>query len=217
MLWIATGALAEARARNAAAKKQLDEKEKQENIKKARFDKASAVFSIILSTAKAIVADLGQPWKIAFDAAIGAAQLAVAVAQPLPKYFRGKNVDKLDSYEGYAYVNDGGKKEAIIRKDGSIELPQKMNTIEWVGKDDIVVPDANMLAWKSTKTAADMKYQITVTNENEAIISSLNRGFGNVVKTIKSQPGGQKGINVNDMLLKAWVKSDLPWRDFLKR
>jgi hypothetical protein len=153
-------ALLQAKKANAAQKQILDEKEKQENIKKARFDKESAIFSIILNTAKAVVEDLGTPWKIAFDLAIGTAELAIAVAQPLPRYFKGKNVENrenifttttkniraTDNYEGPAIVDDGehgkGKAELIVRENGSMEIGTDKPRVTWLHKNDIVYPDA---------------------------------------------------------------------------
>lgn len=210
-------ALAEAKAKNAAAKKQLDEKEKAENIKKAKFDKDAAIFSIILNTAKAIVADLGNPFKMAFDAAIGAVELAIAIAQPLPRYFKGKNVDQFtsDSYEGYAWVNDGGKKEAIIRGNGKVELPQKMNTVEWIGAKDIVLPDANMLAWQATKSASESFVFITTSDSNGLSRQDYMHGVRTIKTAIQNQPRTRQ-INTKDALMSAWISSNKSWGEFFR-
>lgn len=209
-------ALTEAKKRNAAAKKQIDDKEKDENIKKARFDKQAAIFSIILNTAKAIVEDLGKPWKIAFDAAIGAAELAVAVAQPLPKYFKGKNVDRFtqDDYEGQAIVNDGGKKEAIIRKNGDVKLPQKWNSVEWVGKDDIVLPDANVLAWKATRSAAETPIVYVTTTHSGLSREDYMYGVNKLDRSIKNNQQRQRPSDMNREMMKAWIRSSRNFKDF---
>lgn len=137
--------------RAAAQEALLQQKQKQEDQKKAQFEKAEAIFSIILNTAKSIVADLKTPEKIPFDIAIGAAELAVAIATPIPKYRTGKN--KNDAYEGPAIVGDGGKRELIIRDNGKMEITPAQPTMTFIKSKDVILPDANVLfgmAQKST-------------------------------------------------------------------
>jgi len=129
-------------ARAQAQKEQLERKQKQIDQQKARADKALAIFQITLSTAEAIVKAGGNPFKIAFAAAIGAAQLAIAIATPIPKFKHGKNVG--NNYEGLGIVNDGPKMEAIERADGSIEFPQGRDVLTYVGKNDIIHPDKDV-------------------------------------------------------------------------
>jgi hypothetical protein len=214
-------ALKEAEARHAAQKKQLDDREKQEKIKQAKFDKEAGIARIILNTAQAVVAALASvppnvPLSIAAGV-IGAAELAVAIATPLPRFFKGKNTDKFnqDSYEGFALVNDGGKKEAIVRRDGSVDLPKEMNTIEWIGKDDIVLPDANMLAWKATRSAAETPIvQVTTTN-NGLSREDFMYGINKLDNRLKNQPKTRQ-TNSKDALFKAWISSNKSWGEFLR-
>lgn len=127
-------------ARLAAQKQQLAEREKQINIQQARFEKAKAIFTITLNTVRAIAEAAPNPFKIALAAAMGAAQLAIAVATPLPKYYKGKNViNGGDKYEGLATVNEY-RDEVIKRTDGTVEYPKGRNVLTWLGANDQVFP-----------------------------------------------------------------------------
>ena len=90
----------EAAEGNAALQKRLEDelaaKKLEIRIKQAKADKAQAVFNIGLSTAQAIIGMLANPGGIAGVALsviagiTGAAQIAAALAKPLPKYAKGK-------------------------------------------------------------------------------------------------------------------------------
>ncbi len=202
--------LAEAEKRYNAQKHQLQEQEKQERIKQARFEKEASIASIILNTAAAVVKALPSiPLSIAAGV-IGAAQLAVAIATPLPRFFKGKNAD--DNYEGFAWVDDGGRPEAIIRENGEVEIGTNKPRITYLGAKDIVLPDARQLAWNSTISAANKAIHVT-TNSDDQLRRELNRGFKSVVGAIKNQPR-QKQLNTKDALMKAWLSSERPFKDF---
>lgn len=112
--------LDEANKRYAQQKAILDGKEREEQLRKARFDKANSIFQIIIGTAAAIIRDLGNPLKIAFDATLGAIQLAVATAAPLPTYAKGTNY----SNAGKALVGEAGR-ELGVEPSGRVILWDK--------------------------------------------------------------------------------------------
>lgn len=112
--------LDDANKRYAASKAQLDAKEREEQLRKARFDKANSIFQIIIGTAAAIIRDLGNPLKIAFDATMGAIQLAIASAAPLPAYKSGTK----SSVGGRALVAEEGR-ELGIEPSGRVILWEK--------------------------------------------------------------------------------------------
>jgi hypothetical protein len=179
--------LAEAQAKYNAQKQLLNTKERQEEERKARFDKGISAFGVIVKTAEAVARDLvGNKFLIPFDIAIGAVELAAILAAPIPKYAKGKNIDKVDNYQGFAYINDGGKKEAIIRDNGRIEFPQKMNSIEWLGKNDVVLPDAKMLAWNATVAADNISGNAT--SQQGLSQDDFMRGINKLNKTLKGIP-----------------------------
>lgn len=133
-------------ARLAAQKDQIAQKERNAEIQKARFEKAQAIFNIILNTAQAIIKVLPNFLLVAPIAAFGAAQLAIVASTPIPRYKTGKNIK--DNYEGLAIVGDGGKSEVIQRENGTIELTPANDTLTHIGKNDIIYP--NKEAWLQT-------------------------------------------------------------------
>lgn len=113
-------------ARLAAQKEAIARKEKEADIQKAKFDKAAAIFNIILNTAQAVIKALPNiPLAIAIGA-FGAAQLAVAIATPIPKYKHGRG----EGREELAMVGDGGVSEYILRnRTGKIEKTPAVETL----------------------------------------------------------------------------------------
>lgn len=128
-------------ARLQAQKDQNAQKERKINEQQAKFQKAVSIFNIILSTAQAVTTFLakGNIAGAILAGVAGAAQLAVAIATPIPKYRKGKAAG--NNYEGPAIVGDGGKSEVIERADGSIEFTPATDTLAYVGKNDIIHPD----------------------------------------------------------------------------
>lgn len=117
----------------------LQQQQKDLDIKKAKFDKIVAIGNIILNTAKAIVADLETPWKIAFDAAVGAAQLAIAASAPVPTYALGTDYHP----GGPMIVGDGGRSELMELPDGSMYITPRQSTyVPDAPAGTVVYPDA---------------------------------------------------------------------------
>ena len=124
-------------ARLQAQKDQFAQREKQAQQQKARTDKATAIFDIVLNTAIAVSKVFANPLLAIAVGALGAAQLAIAIATPIPKYFKGRS--KNDPYTGFATVNEI-RREVIERKDGSIEYPSGKNVLTYLEKGDAVHP-----------------------------------------------------------------------------
>jgi hypothetical protein len=134
-------------ARAQAQREALEKRQRDLDIARAKFEKAANIGKIIIETSLAVVHQLtsGDPYTATARAlgagAIGAAQLAVAIAQPIPKFKGGK--DEHNDYEGLAWVGDGGKSELINRADGTQEITPAVPTLTYVGKKDIIMPDAD--------------------------------------------------------------------------
>ena len=176
-------------ARAAAQKEQLERKQRLLDQQKARFEKAIAIGRITLSTTEAVVAALADktipyPARVAgaiFAGVLGAAQLAIAIATPIPKFKDGLNKD----YEGLAIVGDGGKSEAIVRRDGKIEITPSTDTLTHINRGDRILPDASVLmqsmqygamAKVSQPTQADYTKEMTaaLTRELQGVKSAIN-------------------------------------------
>lgn len=117
----------------------LEKKKRKEQTKQAIFNKALNITEIGLKTAQAVVAALavGPPQGYVFaalSAVLGAAQLAAAIATPIPKYKMGRKGGK----EEFAIVGDGGVNEIIERKSGKLELTPATDTLVKLYEGDSV-------------------------------------------------------------------------------
>lgn len=137
-------AIAVIEARAAAKKQQLELKQRQLDQQKARFEKASAVASVVQGTTIAVINALGaKPWtpaNIALAAvvgAIGAVQIARIIAQPIPRYRDGTE----NHPGGLAVVGDGGKSETVVLPDGSLYRTPSKDTLVDLPKGSQVIPD----------------------------------------------------------------------------
>lgn len=118
------------------AQKTANEREQRRiDQEKARFQKEFAIFSIIVDTAKAIVADLATPWKIPIDAALGAAQLAVVASAPLPKYYTGT-----ESAKGGLAMTDEKGAELYIEPSGHTYLGNDKPTLRMLKSGTKIIP-----------------------------------------------------------------------------
>lgn len=199
-------AIIEARAQ--AQREQLEQRQKNLDYRRAQFDKAASIARIAIETAQAVVHQLatGDPFtafaRATLVGVLGAAQLAVAVATPIPRYKHGKN--KYDNYEGPAIVGDGGKPEAIVREDGSVEITDSKPQLTFVKRNDIILPEVPRLAVKeSVPNESDQKIEMAV-----------NRMEKNVVKAIKKIP--QPVIKVENVISK-WIRSGDSSSHYLNR
>lgn len=75
-------------------------KQRQLDIEKAKYDKAKAIMDIILNTAVAVTKALDDPFLEAAIIIAGAAELATAIATPLPKYKQGAGVAGRPAHKG---------------------------------------------------------------------------------------------------------------------
>ena len=109
------------------------------DVEKAKFDKAQAILNIILNTASAVVAQLSIPGAgiglAAAAGAIGAAQLAVAAAAPLPKYEKGRNGGPAE----WALTDEKGP-ELYIEPDGRAYMGNNGPTMRFLQAGTKIIP-----------------------------------------------------------------------------
>lgn len=175
-----------------AEREALERKRRQVEAQRAKTERYITIGRIIADTAAAVVAALGtkpySPINIALAAAtgaLGAAQLAKVLATPLPQFFVGKNLDKAqknDSYEGYAWVGDGGKRELIQREDGTEEITPNVPTLTYVKRNDIIFPDADKALQDITRSG------------RRAVPSSANSGQPSNADLIRAQERSTRAI-----------------------
>lgn len=189
----------------AAKKAALELKQRELDRKKAQFEKAQAIASIILGTAVA-VANAKNLFEAIARAALGAAQLAIAIATPVPQYKHGTG----DSGHpgGPAIVGDGGKPEAIILPDGTVLKSPGTATMIDMPKGTIVEPDyqkyVDSVLRASMTDAPEYKGQSIIVEgpDNTKAIEKMER---NVVMAIKNKK--ELDVDINHVGIVALWKS----------
>lgn len=133
-----------AEAKLEVARRNAERRRQQEDMRRARFEKAQSILNIILNTAQAVVKALPNIPLSIIVGAIGAAQLAAAIATPIPQYAEG--IYGNESHPGGpAIVGDGGKSEYIVTPDGGITRTTAFPTLMNIPKDSQVFPDLKTL------------------------------------------------------------------------
>ena len=202
----------EAEARKRAAEqttanknKELEKKKEALQQKQAKWEKANAISQSIIATALAVSRALPNMVLAALVGALGAAQLATIIAQPIPKYAKGTD----NHPGGLAIVGDGGKHEAVVTDRGAyitpnvptlIDLPRRAKVIPDVDierRSDFLPPFDRLALYRSMNLRSDigalmkdaerMGEPITVNVNNdyrklEREMQSLNRSFEEMAK-----------------------------------
>lgn len=101
----------EAEQRTAKAQEQIEKKKAQIEYKKAMMDKMNSIAQIGIATALAIMKAAPNWINVALVSALGAAQMAVAIAQPIKAYREGTKGRPHPG--GFAVVGDGFQQELI--------------------------------------------------------------------------------------------------------
>jgi hypothetical protein len=111
--------------------KRLDAEERKIKTEQAKRDKSVALFQAVVNTASAIVEALPNiPLSIAAGV-LGAAQIALIAARPIPKFAKGKK----DSYQGLGEVGEAGPEIVQV---GNVKYLANKPTIVWLNKEDKV-------------------------------------------------------------------------------
>jgi len=128
---VEAGAITKKEAENQA--KQIEILERQTRQKQAQREKQQAVFNALLAIPQAFLTGLTQGGPIlgAIYAAIAAAQAAIVISRPVPKFFRGKK----GNYEGPGEVADMGSE--LVERNGRMFLYTKP-TQTYLGAGDKV-------------------------------------------------------------------------------
>lgn len=139
----------EAAAVTAAKQEQLEKKKSQLEYKKAVMEKANAIAQIAINTALGIMqtyAQLGWPAGIPgaiFIGAMGAIQMATALAQPIKAYAEGTQSKPHPG--GLALVGDGDKAEVVLYNGKAWVTPDNPTLVD-LPKGAEVLPDAERVA-----------------------------------------------------------------------
>lgn len=115
---------------------ELQKKKAQAEYKQALAEKANNISQIVIATSLGIMKASPNWVNMALVAAMGAIQLATAIAQPIKAYKRGTDYHP----GGLAIVGDGGKRE-VVESGGKYWLTPKVPTLVEMPEGSKVFPD----------------------------------------------------------------------------
>lgn len=125
----------------ATQKEATDRKQKQLDTQKAQFDKAKDILGIITGTALAVVKALPNIPLAVSVGILGGAELAAAIATPIPHYKEGIGLRSTGEHPGGpAVVGDGGVKELILEPGKAPRWSASTPTIESLMAHTKVIP-----------------------------------------------------------------------------
>jgi hypothetical protein len=205
-------------ARADAQKEVLERKQRQLDLQKARYDKAANIARITIETALAVVHQLGtgDPYtaipRAIVAGALGAAQLAVAFATPLPKYKGGRKGGKAE----WAITGDGGVPEVAASPDLSQAfVTPGTDTTTWIPKDWDIYPDVATFQ----ENAMNMLYKPLpalpiIQNNNDGLIHAM----AYEIRSLKSAIMGKQETHFhwNDGELKKAIKRGNDWYRYIQ-
>jgi hypothetical protein len=182
-------AVAKIEARAQQKREDLERRQRQIELERARFEKAANIAQIIASTAAAVIEALktykGTPQAFAVAATIGtigALNLAKAIATPLPKFAEGTE----DAPGGLSLVGDGYKKELVITPQGQVVQTPSVPTVMNVPKHSIVFPDVR--AALESGLAVNRHGHLVQQDGGSKEIKEVGRKIETLTKVMRNKP-----------------------------
>lgn len=188
----------EAEAATAKREEELAKKKAQAEYKRAVGEKANSIAQIGIATALGIMKASPNWVNMALVAAMGAIQLATAIAQPIKAYKAGTDYHP----GGLAIVGDGGKRE-VVETGGKYWLTPKVPTLVEMPQGSKVFPDyldfianeapvnyGNLIAampLPDISPLLSMKGKSVVVNNDYTALQRDVRELGRLIRTMTRQ------------------------------
>lgn len=201
---------AEARKRaaedkTAAKNAELEKKKAALQEKQAKWDKANSIVQAGIATALAVTKALPNLVLAALVGAMGAAQVALIAAQPIPKYAKGTK----DHPGGLAIVGDGGKKEGIVTNNGLFITPDKPTLVDLPAHAQ-VIPDLSYIYDRSGLTSDyGLLEQKLKDMREEGIVVNVNNDYSRLERKMESNT--KQLQNIGRIMKKANHIADYNW------
>jgi hypothetical protein len=184
---------------------ELDQKEKTIKIRAAQRDKQIAIFQAIIATAAAVAKALPVIPLAIIAGALGAAQIALIAARPIPKFARGK---AKGVYEGPGIVGEAGAE--LIERNGRMMVATKPALVMLNKQDKVYTAreTAKMLASIPSMGKAPARDQVPA--------NGLKIDYDKMGKIIaKNIP--QVGLSVDEFGFKTWVRDGIDKTTYLDK
>ena len=201
---------AEARKRaaedkTAAKNAELEKKKAALQEKQAKWDKANSIVQAGIATALAVTKALPNLVLAALVGAMGAAQVALIAAQPIPKYAKGTK----DHPGGLAIVGDGGKKEGIVTNNGLFITPDKPTLVDLPAHAQ-VIPDLSYIYDRRGLTSDYGLLEQKLKNmREEGIVVNVNNDYSRLERKMESNT--KQLQNIGRIMKKANHIADYNW------
>lgn len=195
----------DAEKKTAAKNEELENKKAALQEKQAKWDKANSIVQAGIATALAITKALPNLVLAALVGAMGAAQIAVIAAQPIPKYANGTK----DHPGGLAIVGDGGKKEGIITDNGLFVTPDKPTLVNLPAHAQ-VIPDLSYIYDRDGLASDYGMIEKKLKDMRESgIVVNVNNDYSSLEREMK---GNTRQLqNIGRMMKKANHIADYNW------
>lgn len=191
--------------KTAAKNEELEKKKAALQEKQARWDKANSIVQAGIATALAITKALPNLVLAALVGAMGAAQVAIIAAQPIPKYAKGTK----DHPGGLAIVGDGGKKEGIVTDNGLFITPDKPTLVDLPAHAQ-VIPDLSYIYDRRGLTSDYGLLEQRLKNmREEGIVVNVSNDYSRLERKMESNTKQLQSIG--RMMKKANQRADYNW------
>jgi len=209
-------------ARANVEREAIERKRRQVEIEQARFQKAANIARIISDTAVAVVTTLGDntikpgflrvPLAVSIGA-MGASQLARAIAAPLPQYGDGTT----DHPGGPAVLGDKFKREFAITPAGDVFMSDNKPQIVDLPRHTVVLPDADAVMQDVRNAGLIEVSKMNLKNDtaiNDALIKAFTRETKGVVNAINKKKDVQiTGTHAGVTTLQKWAMRQIEYVD----
>lgn len=191
--------------KTAAKNEELEKKKAALQEKQAKWNKANSIIQAGIFTALAITEALPNLVLAALVGAMGAAQVALIAAQPIPKYAKGTK----DHPGGLAIVGDGGKKEGIVTNNGLFITPDKPTLVDLPAHAQ-VIPDLSYIYDRSGLTSDYGLLEQKLKNmREEGIVVNVNNDYSRLERKMESNT--KQLQNIGRIMKKANHIADYNW------
>lgn len=158
--------------------KELEKQKTELEQRQAKWQKANSIVQTTIATSQAIMMALAQAGPIAgavlaaVIGAMGAAQVAMIAAQPIPKYAKGTD----NHPGGLAIVGDGGRQEVIETDNGAYITPAVPTLVD-IPKRARVIPNLVDYRKMSLHSDALMLDRQRRSNDGDPVIVNVNNDY----------------------------------------
>ncbi len=200
-------------ARAAAQKEAQERKARALDLQRARFDRGKAILDIISRTAVAVLDGLikGGPALAFAYGAIGAAQLAITLATPLPKFKHGRQ----DGPATWAITGDGGKQEVVTSPDlKQAMLTPATDTLTYLPEGWKVFPDMQSFQNAAVNMSHTKVKSLPSINSNDMMGPIMMRGIAGIKSAVMAKQ--ETHFHWHNGELHKAIKNGINWTRYIQ-